>query len=104
MPVRAAAAVVWIALAWWAQHSSVRPLFAYTGAIVACVHLLGAIVGFAVQRVQGGWDFSGLAVGALIGIVCGIFAGRLAAHSAPIYWAAQTIAAAFVVYLPLVSF
>jgi hypothetical protein len=102
MLVRLAVSLVWLALAYWAQNSGARALFAYAGAIVACVHVFGAVVGFAVHRAQGGWDFSGLAAGVAIGIVCGIFAGRLGVHSAAMYWASQIVAAAFLIYLPLI--
>jgi hypothetical protein len=102
MPLRVIAALVWIALAFWGQRSSVRPIFAYVGAIVACIHIFGAAIGFAVKRVQGGYDFSGLVAGVVIGLIVGVFIGKLAAGSQPVYWAVQIIAAGFVAYLPLV--
>ena len=104
MLIRAALAVVWLALAWWAQGSGWRPFFAYTGAVVACVHLFGTVVGFAVQRMQGGWDFSGLIAGVVIGLICGILAGRMGVHSPAVYWAAQIVGAAFIIRLPLFWF
>ena len=101
MAVRAALVVAWLALAWWAQGSSLRWVFAYAGAIVACVHLFGTVAGFAVQRMQGGWDLSGLAAGVVVGLLFGIFAGRMGVHSQEVYWAAQIVAAAFLIWLPL---
>ena len=105
MPIlRIVVAVVWLGLALWAQQSTARRVFAYAGAIVACVHVFALVLGLAVRRFQGGYDFSGFAAGIVVGIIMGVFVGKLAGQSTGLYWLSQIIAAGFLVYRPLFAF